>query len=178
MTVRELAIDGAVLVEGQRFPDERGEFRRLTPLETLAAAGMELETSYVACAHNVLAGTVRGLHYQIAPHLETKALWCHAGSLFDVLVDTRADSPTFGQWTSIDLSASRPEVVVVPAGVAHGYQTTSGNTGVTYVISGRYAPESGRTIHWQDSTLAIAWPLAGATVSDADASAPNWQQVS
>jgi dTDP-4-dehydrorhamnose 3,5-epimerase len=178
MTMQELEISGVFLVDGSCFPDERGDFRRLLPFACLVQVGFDLQTSYVASAHNSRAGTVRGLHYQATPCGETKAVWCHTGSLYDVLFDARSDSPTRGQWTSVELSAGRPEVIIVPEGVAHGYQTTTPDTGVTYLISGTYAPDHARTIFWRDEALAIPWPLAEATVSQADASATSWQQDS
>lgn len=178
MNVRELGIDGAFLIQGVQFPDARGDFRRLVELDDLPTLGFDLNTSYVASAHNPQAGTVRGLHFQESPNDEAKVLWCHAGSMYDVLVDARREAPTFGTWVPIELSHDTPTLVCVPRGVAHGYQTTAPNTGVTYLISGEYQPSSSRTIHWRDSTLAITWPLDVAIVSPSDAAAPGWSQLS
>lgn len=177
MSVRKLGLDGAFVVEGVRFEDHRGDFRRLFQLTDLTDPDTDLASSYLATAHNIDPGTVRGLHYQVSPHEETKAVWCHSGSLYDVLVDVRPTSATFGRWVSIELSADRPEVVCVPRGVAHGYQTTAAHTGVTYLICGPYAPASSRTILWRDDALAIEWPLPDAIVSAADAAAPAWRDV-
>lgn len=177
MNVRELGIDGAFLIEGITFADSRGDFRRLVGLGDLPALGVDLSTSYLASAHNAEAGTVRGLHFQESPYDEAKILWCHAGSMYDVLVDARRESPTFGAWVPIELSSDTPTLVCVPRGVAHGYQTTAPNTGVTYLISGEYQPSSSRTIHWRDGTLSIPWPLADAVVSPSDAAAPGWSQL-
>lgn len=178
MNVRELAIDGAFLIEGTQFADARGDFRRLVELDDLPALGVDLTTSYVASAHNAQAGTVRGLHFQESPYDEAKVLWCHAGSMYDVLVDARHESSTFGTWVPIELSSNTPTLVCVPRGVAHGYQTTAPNTGITYLISGEYQPSSSRTIHWRDETLSIPWPLEDAIVSPSDAAAPGWSQLS
>ncbi|HEY3527618.1 MAG TPA: dTDP-4-dehydrorhamnose 3,5-epimerase family protein [Nocardioides sp.] len=177
MKVRQVGLDGAFVIEGVRIEDTRGDFRRLCSLQDLSAVDFDVRNSYLASAHNVRAGTVRGLHYQRQPHEETKVLWCHSGSLYDVLVDVRPSAPTFGRWVSLELSAEKPEVVHVPPGVAHGYQTTSGHSGVTYLISGAHEPSSSRTIHWRDKSLAIPWPLGDAIVSETDAAAPPWSDV-
>jgi dTDP-4-dehydrorhamnose 3,5-epimerase len=176
VNVRELGIDGAFLIDGTQFADARGDFRRLVELNDLPALSVDLKTAYVASAHNARAGTVRGLHFQESPYEEAKVLWCHAGSMYDVLVDARREAPTFGTWVPIELSSDITTVVCVPRGVAHGYQTTAPNTGVTYLISGEYQPSSSRTIYWRDETLSIPWPLADAVVSPSDAAAPGWSE--
>ena len=177
MNVRELGIDGAFLIEGITFAEPRGDFRRLVELDDLPALGVDLSTSYLASAHN--AGPARCAVCTSRSRRTTRPRSCGATpARCTTCWSTRvASRPTFGTWVPIELSSDTPTLVCVPRGVAHGYQTTAPNTGVTYLISGEYQPSSSRTIHWRDETLSIPWPLEDAVVSPSDAAAPGWSQL-
>ena len=120
MQVEPLAIRGAALLRAELHEDARGTFRRVVDCALLASIGGEVTVSQVSVATNRRRGTLRGLHYQVEPHGEAKTIWCDAGAVFDVIVDLRAEEPTYGTWLSVELTAADPVVLHVPRGVAHG----------------------------------------------------------
>jgi dTDP-4-dehydrorhamnose 3,5-epimerase len=154
------AITGAWLVDLQRREDERGFFARVWCEEEFAARG--LTARFVQCntSFSQHAGTLRGLHYQAAPHGEVKLIQCTRGSVFDVIVDVRPDSPTYLKWFGVELSEDNKRLLYVPAGCAHGYQTLRDASEVLYPVSAPYTPSAERGVRWNDPTFAIAWPLA------------------
>lgn len=174
MDVEALPIAGAWVLGGREQQDGRGWFRKLLEVSELAGRGMNSEIHQVASTFNLQTGTVRGLHYQVGPEAECKYVWCLSGSLVDVLVDLRTDEPGYGRWTAVELSADRPRCVYVPAGVAHGYQTTSPETTVLYLITAPYRAQGARSLRWDDPTIGISWPLPVTQISDTDAKAPPW----
>jgi dTDP-4-dehydrorhamnose 3,5-epimerase len=117
---------------------------------------------------NIRVGTLRGMHYQVAPHEEVKLIRCTRGAIYDVLVDLRPTSPTFKKWFSFELTQENARQLYVPGGIAHGFQTLKADTEVSYQISEVYHPESARGIHWQDKELDIKWPIANPTMSARD----------
>ena len=159
-------IPGVRLIEHARHSDERGFFQRL--LESDEAPGFdEWSLSY-----NETAGTLRGLHYQSPPYAQTKLIFVTQGHLMDVVVDLRPDSPAYGTWESFELRADVPQVLYIPAGCAHGFQTLVPRTTLLYAMQGAYVPESATGIRWDDPTLGIAWPLAVAVMSEKDRELP------
>jgi dTDP-4-dehydrorhamnose 3,5-epimerase len=175
MLAEPLAIRGAVLLRPPHVQaDERGSFRRVVDVAELAALGLDPGIDQVSVATNLLRGTVRGMHYQVPPHTESKTLWCTAGSVFDVLVDLRPDEPTYGSWIGVTLSGDEPCALHVPPGVAHGYQTLVDGSDLTYLISAAYHPASARSLSWADATVGIDWPLPVTMISDRDREAPLW----
>ena len=153
--------------------DERGTFMRWYDRERFAAQGLPVDWvqgNESASRRNV----VRGLHFQRPPHAETKLVRAVHGSVYDVFVDLRRGSPTFGQWDGLELSAERHNAVLVPRGFAHGFCTLSERAVVTYLVDNAYAPGAEGGLAWDDPALAIAWPLAGeAIVSAKDAAWPR-----
>jgi dTDP-4-dehydrorhamnose 3,5-epimerase len=128
-------------------------------------------------SHNAVAGTLRGLHFQAPPHEEDKLVTCVRGSLFDVLLDLRRDSPTFRSWFGVELSAGNGRSVFVPAGLAHGFQTLEDETTVLYNISAYYRPEAARGVRWDDPAFGIEWPPAETRViSERDRSFPDFRK--
>jgi dTDP-4-dehydrorhamnose 3,5-epimerase len=174
MRVEPLRMRGAALLWPDVSADERGDFHRVVDMADLVAIGADPAVAQVSVANNRRSGTVRGLHYQAEPHGEAKTLWCHAGSVFDVLVDLRESEPTYGAWLSVVLSAVSPVALHVPRGVAHGYQTLEDNSSVTYLISAPQVPGSERGLHWHDPTVGIEWPLDVTLISERDREAPPW----
>jgi dTDP-4-dehydrorhamnose 3,5-epimerase len=147
--------------------DHRGSFIKL--------ADERLTVDQVCVSRNDSAGTLRGLHYQIAPNDEHKLVWCSAGVIFDVVVDLRPEQPTYGAWASVVLSATDPHMLRIPPGVAHGFQTMVDKSDVTYLIRGPHSPESARRLRWDDRHLDIRWPQPDPTaMSAADMEAPPW----
>ncbi|MFL6108690.1 MAG: dTDP-4-dehydrorhamnose 3,5-epimerase family protein [Marmoricola sp.] len=167
MRVEWSDLAGVSLEAAVRHQDDRGSFDKLY-------TGGPLLATQLCSSFNHLRGTVRGLHFQVEPDLERKALWCTAGELFDVLVDTRVSEPTYGAWASVHLSASAAQLLRLPPGVAHGYQTLVDETAVAYLIDGPFAPKSARTIRWDDPTLKIDWPRPPSAISAADRNGRLW----
>jgi dTDP-4-dehydrorhamnose 3,5-epimerase len=146
--------------------DSRGSFLKLLDRATTV--------SQVCVSHTKSRGTIRGLHVQVSPHPETKHVWCSTGRVFDVLVDTRGGEPTFGCWAAIELSGDDPRLITIPAGVAHGFQTLEDDVVLNYLIDGTYAPDSARTLRWNDPVVGIEWPLAATCMSDSDQAGLPW----
>ena len=160
--------DVMVLKTEKKF-DERGYFERFFCTETIPLSILHVNFSY-----SEKRGTLRGLHYQLPPFEEIKVVRCLRGSLFDVVVDLRPTSPTFGKYFSTILTAEGGETVVVPKGCAHGIFTLTDSCELLYLVSEKYAKEQERTVRYDDPTLAIAWPGIPTIVSEKDALAPFW----
>jgi dTDP-4-dehydrorhamnose 3,5-epimerase len=173
-TVRKLALEGVVEILPKRFEDERGFFSETFNGPELARAGIDL--SFVQDNHSLSRrrGVLRGLHYQLPPKAQDKLLRVVRGAIFDVAIDIRSNSPTFGRWTGVEVSAARWNQVLVPKGFAHGFLTLEDDTEVLYKVSAEYAPEHERAIRWDDPDIRIEWPLAGMSpvLSPRDATAP------
>ena len=174
MRAEPLSFAGVVLLRGEVDEDERGSFRRVVDLAQMDSLGLDSRVTQVSSAFNHKTGTVRGLHYQVAPHGESKTIWCTSGSVFDVVVDLRPDESTFGQWLSVELSGKEPVAIHLPQGVAHGYQTLEADTELVYLISAPFDADSARVLSFRDSTLAIPWPLPVASISVRDQDASSW----
>jgi len=168
------ALAGVALLEGRTFADDRGELRKVVRREETGRAGLELVVDEVIVTTNEVAGTVRGMHVQVAPAEEAKTLWVTSGRLLDVLVDVRPDQPTYGRWAAVELAAGDGLALHVPPGVAHGYQTLEDGTSLTYLMRGAYSPEHARTLRWDDPTVGIEWPRAVARVSEKDRQGGPW----
>jgi len=158
MTFSETSIAGAWLVGLEPRSDERGFFARVWCEEAFAAHG--LTTRFVQCndGYSRRAGTLRGLHYQADPHGEVKFVRCIRGAVFDVIVDLREDSPSYLQWFGLELSADSRQMLYVPSGCAHGYQTLLDDSEVLYPVSAPYTPAAERGVRWNDPLFAIRWP--------------------
>ena len=174
MDIAPLAIEEVKLITPRRFGDQRGFFEETYNLESFSAKG--IETVFVQDNHSVSTaiGTVRGLHFQAPPKAQAKLVRCGRGRLFDVAVDIRKGSPTFGQWVGEELSFENGRMMLVPAGFAHGFMTLEPDTEIVYKCSDTYAPETEGGIRWDDPDIGINWPLdmAAAQLSDKDKVAP------
>jgi dTDP-4-dehydrorhamnose 3,5-epimerase len=162
----------AVLIEQQRHGDSRGYFTRTYCAAEFAAAGLVSEFVQGNHSANVAKGTLRGMHFQHAPHGEVKVVRCVRGAIHDVIIDIRPESPTFGRWQGFDLDAATGRMLYVPAGFAHGFQTLADDTDVTYQVSYPYTPGAEGGLNWDDPMFAIAWPLPVASISEKDAAWP------
>ena len=172
--VSDTAIDAVRIVDARRFGDNRGFFRETFNARDFAASG--LPNAFVQDNHSRSAerGTVRGLHFQHQPHAQGKLVQCVRGAIFDVAVDLRQGSPTFGQHVSVELSEDNGLQLWVPEGFAHGFCTLEPASEVMYKVTDYYAPEADAGIFWNDPALAIDWPVseADATLSDKDRQLP------
>jgi dTDP-4-dehydrorhamnose 3,5-epimerase len=167
-----LEVEGAYLVRPEPHGDARGWFARVFAAEDFTARGLDATIEQINLAVTEHAGTVRGLHYQLPPGAEAKLFRCVSGAIFDVVVDVRPGSPTFGRWAGRELTADHGDAVYVPAGCAHGYQALTPGARAMYHASTAYAPELERGIDHADPELAIAWPLIPINLSEKDRSLP------
>ena len=159
-------LNGPKLIPTQNHLDDRGSFSKLSHLRLLELS-MSMDIS-VSVSKNSVYGTVRGIHFQLPPFSESKLITCLSGSIFDVVVDLRDSSPTYRNWSSVELSSESLQYLYVPKGFAHGFQTLENDTNLLYVISGEYSAEHSRRINFQDLELAINWPLPVTEISLAD----------
>jgi len=167
-------IPGVVLIEPELREDSRGFFARVFCREEFKAQGLVDHIEQSSLSFNQRRGTVRGMHFQIAPHEETKVVACVEGRVFDVAIDLRPTSRTFGQWFGIELSSENRRQLYLPVGIAHGFQTLEDRSTVLYQISTLFHPEAARGMRWNDPKLAIAWPISDdVIVSDKDRSWPD-----
>jgi len=171
MIFKETKLPGAFIIEVQRLEDDRGFFGRSFCRREFIERGLNPDVAQCNISLNRDAGTLRGMHYQAAPHAEEKVVRCTRGSLYDVIVDLRREAPTFKQWIAIELTEDNCRMLYVPKGFAHGFQTLSNNTEVFYQMSEFYHPESSRGVRWNDPAFGIQWPEGGrAILSERDRS--------
>jgi dTDP-4-dehydrorhamnose 3,5-epimerase len=170
MKVTPTSLPGVLVIEPRVFTDDRGFFFETWSQQRYAEQGIGPTFVQDNCSRSV-AGTLRGLHFQ-EPNAQGKLVQVLRGSVFDVAVDVRRGSPTFGRWCGVDLSGDRPMQLWIPPGFAHGFCVTSESADFLYKCTAPYRPEAERSIRWDDPTLAIAWPVAKPLLSSKDASAP------
>ncbi len=172
MIFTETPLPGVYLIELERLVDERGFFARSYCHEEFAARGLGPELRQCSVSYNARAGTLRGMHYQSAPHEEHKLVRCTAGAVFDVVVDIRESSPAYRRWFGAELTAANRLSLFIPPGFAHGFVSLADQAEVYYMISTAHAPQSSRGFRWNDPAFAIDWPLAPTVISARDASYP------
>lgn len=174
MDISETSLPGVYLIQPDRYRDDRGYFEETWNRRDLAAQG--IDTDFVQDNHSVshAPGTVRGLHFQAPPHAQAKLVRCGRGRLFDVAVDIRRGSPTYGHWTGHELSPENGLQMLIPTGFAHGFLTREPNTEIIYKCSAYYAPGTDGALRFDDPDIGIDWGLAGDVVlSDKDRNAPR-----
>lgn len=159
VVITETKLRGAFVVAPARFDDARGFFARAWSAKELAALGADARFVEGNISFNLRRGTLRGMHYQAAPHGQAKLVRCTSGAIYDVGVDLRPDSPTFGQWIGVELSARNRLALYLPGDFGHGYLTLEDDTEVYYQVTGEYAPASARGFRWDDPAFQIEWPL-------------------
>ena len=175
MQVVETSVAGVYLVTPDAVADERGHFARQWDEVTFRRHGLTTRFPQCNSSFSAEAGTLRGLHYQAAPHAEAKYLRCISGRIFDVVVDVRPGSPTFGRWLGTELSAANRKWIYVPEGVAHGFLTLEDRTEVLYPVSAPYEPGAERGIRWDDPAFDIQWPIRPVRMSKKDS---RWDDYS
>lgn len=174
MRFKRLPIEGAYLIELEVIRDERGSFARAFSREEFMEMGLDPHVEQCNVSFNARAGTLRGLHYQEDPYAEAKLIRCTRGAVFDVAVDLRRTSPSFRAIAEVELAADDTRLVYWPAGTAHGFLTLDDDTELTYQMSQRYVPESGRGLRWNDPAFAIEWPRRVEVISPRDAAFPDY----
>jgi dTDP-4-dehydrorhamnose 3,5-epimerase len=178
-TITPLAIPEVLLITPKRHGDARGWFSETWSKRAMEAAGLELDFVQDNQAFNAKAGTVRGLHFQQAPHAQAKLIRAVQGVILDVAVDVREGSPTYGKWVSAELTADGGEQLLVPRGFAHGYCTLTDDCMIAYKVDGQYAPQTEGAVLWNDPDLGIDWRFAASevTLSDKDKAAPRLKDM-
>jgi dTDP-4-dehydrorhamnose 3,5-epimerase len=170
----ETTLQGAFIIELDKLEDERGFFARTWCQREFAAHGLNPHLVQCNISFNRQRGTLRGMHYQAAPHEEAKLVRCTRGGIYDVIIDLRAQSPTFKHHIAVTLTAQNYRMLYVPEGYAHGFQTLEDNTEVVYQMSAFYAPDSARGVRWDDQAFGIQWPSAQRIISERDRTYPDF----
>jgi dTDP-4-dehydrorhamnose 3,5-epimerase len=174
MIFKETKLKGSFIIEIERLKDQRGFFARGWCKREFETQGLVSRLVQANISLNKKRGTLRGMHYQVAPHAETKVVRCTRGSVYDVIIDLRPDSPTYKQWLGVELTADNRRMLYVPKGFAHGYQTLEDDSEVFYYVSEFYTPAAERGFRYNDQALAIKWPLEVQVISDKDMNWPDY----
>ena len=172
MKFQRTKIPDVWLIEQERYADDRGYFARTWCAEEFAAHGLNPGLVQCSTSFNLKRGTLRGLHYQIAPYEEDKLVRCTRGAIFDVAVDLRPGSPTFKQWVGMELTEANGLAFCIPKGFAHGFQTLADNSEVFYQMAQPYQSTAGRGLRWNSPWCAVSWPLPDPILSEKDRHAP------
>ena len=172
----QLPLAGAMLIDLEQHGDERGFFARLFCAREFAAHRLSTQWVQISTSMSVPRYTLRGMHFQLPPHAETKLVRCLVGALYDVIVDLRSDSATYGQSFGAELSAANRTMMYVPKGFAHGFLTLTENTEILYFMDEFHAPDSARGLRWNDLALGIVWPASPVLVSERDATYPGFDR--
>ena len=168
MIFNEAPLHGAYTIELKKIGDDRGFFARFFCTNEFAEMGLENKFVQINNSLSADKGTLRGMHYQLAPKSETKVVRCIQGALYDVILDLRPDSPTYGQHFGAELTAENRLMMYVPKGFAHGFYTLTNNAEALYLVSEFYAPEYERGVRWNDPKFSISWPDKPIVISDKD----------
>jgi dTDP-4-dehydrorhamnose 3,5-epimerase len=174
MIFRETTIPGAWIIDIAPIADHRGFFAMTWLPEELTRRGMNASLAQCNLAFNHKRGTLRGMHFQKAPHAQAKIIRATRGALLDVIVDLREDSPAFKKWAAVELTADNRRMLYMPEGIAHGYLTLTDDTEAYYHASSPWVPASEWGVRWDDPAFAIDWPITPTVISDKDANWPLW----
>ena len=176
MIFTETNLKSAFVIDLDAHKDQRGFFARSWCMEEFQKRG--LNTNVVQCniSYNENRGTLRGMHYQSAPYEEAKLVRCTMGSVYDVIIDLRRNSPTYKKWFSVELSALNRRAIYIPVGFAHGFQTLEDGTELFYQMSESFHPESAKGVRWNDPIFGIYWPAGQKIISTKDQSFPPWRE--
>jgi len=168
---------GVYVIEPERKADFRGYFARTFCEKEFAALGLETHIAQCSVSFNQRKGTLRGMHYQLAPFEEVKVVRCTRGAIYDVIIDLREDSRTFKKYFAAELDERNGNALYVPGGFAHGFQTLTDNTEVLYQMSQYYSESHARGVRWNDPTFAISWPLDERTILERDENYPDFDKA-
>jgi dTDP-4-dehydrorhamnose 3,5-epimerase len=175
MLFTKTQLDGAWLVEPEPLRDSRGWFARTFCEREFKAHGLETRFVQHSTSENVSRGTLRGMHFQTAPHAEVKLVRCLKGAIYDFIIDLNPRSPTYRQGQGFELSASNMRQLYIPKGFAHGFQTLDNECEIGYLISEFYTPEASTGLRWDDPAFQIKWPLPVSVMSDRDKAWPDFK---
>jgi dTDP-4-dehydrorhamnose 3,5-epimerase len=167
-------LPGAYVIEPGRLEDIRGYFARTFCEKDFAAQGLETHVAQCSVSFNHKKGTLRGMHYQVAPLKEVKLVRCNRGAIFDVIIDLRRDSPAFKKHVAVQLDERNGKMLYIPVGFAHGFQTLEDDTEVFYQMSQIYSAEHARGVRWNDPAFGIQWPQDERTILERDRNYPDF----
>jgi len=170
MIFKEIKLRGAYIIELEPLEDERGIFARSFCQKEFDEHGLNIRIVQCNISYNKKKGTLRGMHFQVAPYKETKLVSCVSGAIYDVIIDLRTDSSSYRQWYAIELTSENRQMIYIPAGLAHGLQTLADNTTVFYQMSEFYHPECAGGVRWNDPAFGIEWPMKPSVISAKDQS--------
>jgi len=176
MLVQTTSISGAYILVPDLNADDRGSFATTFSSKEFERIGLAPNLDQCAISYNPKKGTLRGLHYQLEPFQEIKMVRCSRGSIYDVILDLREDSPTFKNWFGKELSEESLEMLYIPGGCAHGFVSLTDYSEVFYQISGTYNPDFARGVQWNDATFAIEWPIEPLLMSQKDRECPPYKE--
>ncbi|MFD2203295.1 dTDP-4-dehydrorhamnose 3,5-epimerase [Shivajiella indica] len=174
MIFTETKLKGAFEIEIKKLVDERGFFGRSWCANEMAEHGLNPNVRQANTSFTKTKGSIRGMHFQVAPYQESKLVRCTKGSIYDVIIDLRPDSPTFKQWIGVELSERNYKMLYVPEDFAHGFITLEDNCEVTYLVTQFYTPGAEAGIRWNDPAFGIEWPLDPTVISEKDRNHPNY----
>jgi dTDP-4-dehydrorhamnose 3,5-epimerase len=177
VNVEKTEFDGLLILRSHRHEDERGFLERLFAVDDLESAGVEFRPAHINLSRVTQVGTVKGLHLQRPPSAESKIVRCIAGRVFDVAVDLRSDSATFGSWFGIELSPVECVSLLIPEGFAHGLQSLEPDSVVHYIHSDVYRASAEAGVHPLDSEIGVIWPLPPTLLSERDKSLPSLSEA-
>lgn len=175
MIFSETKVQGAFLIKPEKILDERGFFARTWSELEFEERGLDSQLVQCSLSFNTRKGTLRGMHFQRAPYAETKIVRCTRGAIYDVVLDLRENSETFKEWVAATLTADNHEMLYIPKGCAHGFQTLTDDAEVFYQMSEYYKPESAAGVRWNDAAFGIEWPLEVTVISERDAAYADYQ---
>lgn len=174
MKFTQLKLPGVYVIEAEPFLDDRGAFRRHFCKSEFEAYGIASSVEQANVSENKHALTLRGFHYQLGESAEGKTLSCLRGSIYDIIVDLRSDSPTYMQWVSVELNEKNRKSIHIAPGCANAFLTLEDNSLIQYYVSTRYTPESERGVRYNDASFGFVWPSAPRFISDKDADHPDF----
>jgi len=174
MEFLETKLPGVFEIHLEGRPDERGFFARTWCQQEFKSHGLSGKLAQCSMSFSARKGTLRGLHYQVAPHQEAKLIHCTRGAIYDVAVDLRPESPTFKEWFAVTLTAEKHNMIYVPEGCAHGFLTLEDGCEVSYQMSEFWDAESARGVRWDDPAFRIQWPANVEVISERDRSYPDF----
>ncbi len=177
MIFQHTKLPGVSEIHLEPKPDERGFFARTWCQQECEERGLNSKMVQCSVSFNTRKGTLRGMHFQAPPHAEAKLVRCTRGAIYDVVVDLRAGSRTYKEWTAVVLTADKRNMVYVPEGCAHGFLTLCDESEVFYQMSEFYSPDSARGVRWDDPAFQIIWPDPVAVISERDRTYPDFEQV-
>ena len=170
MIFNETELKGSFIIELEKKGDERGFFARSWDARIFEEKGLNPNLAQCNISLSKKKGTLRGMHFQVSPHAETKFIRCTKGKIYDVIIDLRAKSQTYMEWAAFELSENNYKILYVPEGFAHGFQSLVDNTEIFYQVSEFYSPENEKGVRWDDEAFKIKWPIEQKIVSEKDQS--------